>query len=106
MKNFVIVGSGRQGIAVAYDLLKSSDHYVTIVDISQDSINDAFKKLSQISDTSNLKIKVQDVTDCDAMLNILDDTDVMISAVPYEFNLKLTLIRNKDKIIIIKTLIN
>ena len=46
MKNFVIVGSGRQGIAVAYDLLRDKNHHVTIVDISNDSIDYAFKKLS------------------------------------------------------------
>ena len=90
MKKFIIVGSGRQGIAVAYDLLKDKNHYVTIVDINTSSIDDALKKLSKISDTSNLKTNVQDVTNREEMLNILNDADVMISAVPYEFNLELT----------------
>ena len=97
MKNFVIVGSGRQGIAVAYDLLRYKNHHVIIVDISQKSIDNAFKKLSAISDTSNLEIKIQDVTDREQMLSILKDADVMISAVPYEFNLELTKIAIDSK---------
>ena len=97
MKKFIIVGSGRQGVAVAYDLLRDSNHYVTIVDINEKSINDAFKKLSKISNSSNLEIKVEDVTNYNSMLIILKDMDVMISAVPYEFNLGLTKLAIKSK---------
>ena len=97
MKKFIIVGSGRQGIAVAYDLFKDKNHHVTIVDINTSSIDDALKKLSKISDTSNLKTNVQDVTNREEMLDILNDSDVMISAVPYEFNLELTKIAIDSK---------
>ena len=97
MKKFIIVGSGRKGIAVAYDLLKDKNHHVTIVDINTSSIDDALKKLSKISDTSNLKTNVQDVTNREEMLDILNDSDVMISAVPYEFNLELTKIAIDSK---------
>ena len=97
MKKFVIVGSGRQGIAVAYDLLRDKNHYVTILDINANSIDNAFKKLSKTSDISNLKTKIQDVTDREQMLNTLNDVNVMISAVPYEFNLGLTKIAIESK---------
>jgi len=97
MKKFVIVGSGRQGVAVAYDLLRNNNHYVTIVDISEKSIDDAFKKLSRISNSSNLEVKIEDVTNYNSMLSILKDADVMISAVPYEFNLELTKIAIDSK---------
>ena len=46
MKKFVIVGSGRQGIAVAYDLLRDKNHYVTILDINANSIDNAFRSFS------------------------------------------------------------
>ena len=49
MKKFVIVGSGRQGIAVAYDLLSSSyndTHYVTMVDVNSSCLEEALKKNS------------------------------------------------------------
>ena len=90
MKNFVIVGSGRQGISIAYDLLRDSNHYVTIVDIDKNYLDEAVNKLSKISNTENLKSIVADVSDSKSMLNILTNTDVMISAVPYKFNLNLT----------------
>ena len=93
MKKFVIVGSGRQGIAVAYDLLSSSYddiHYVTMVDINSSCLEEALKKIAKITKYKNLKGITADVRNESEMLGILSDTDVMISAVPYEFNLELT----------------
>ncbi len=90
MKNFVIVGSGRQGISIAYDLLRDLNHNVTIVDIDKNYLDQAVNKLSKISNTENLKSIVADVSDSKSMVNILTSTDVMISAVPYKFNLNLT----------------
>ena len=58
MKKFVIVGSGRQGVAVAYDLLSSSydeTHHVTMVDINSLFLEKALKKISKISNHQNLK---------------------------------------------------
>ena len=93
MKKFVIVGSGRQGVAVAYDLLSSSydeTHHVTMVDVNSLFLEKALKKISKITNNKNLKGITADVTNESEMLNILSDADVMISAVPYEFNLGLT----------------
>ena len=100
MKKFVIVGSGRQGIAVAYDLLSSSYddiHYVTMVDINSSCLEEALKKIAKITKNKNLKGITADVRNESEMLGILSDTDVMISAVPYEFNLELTKIAIKSK---------
>ena len=100
MKNFVIVGSGRQGVAVAYDLLSScydDNHHVTMVDINLSFLEKALKKISKISNHENLKGITADVTNEAEMLSILSDADVMISAVPYEFNLELTKIAIKSK---------
>ena len=97
MKKFVIVGSGRQGISVAYDLLRDSNHNVVMVDIHEDFLNQALNKISTISNSKNLKGIVTDVSDSDQMLEILADADVMISAVPYKFNLDLTKLAIKSK---------
>ena len=97
MKKFVIVGSGRQGISVAYDLLRDSNHNVVMVDIHEDFLNQALNKISAISNSKNLKGIVADVSDSDQMLEILADADVMISAVPYKFNLDLTKLAIKSK---------
>ena len=90
MKKFIVIGSGRQGIAVAYDLLRDANHYVTMVDISDSLLKEALKKISRITNNKNLDGIRCDVTDYDQMLTILSDKDVMISAVPYEFNLALS----------------
>ena len=97
MKKFIIVGSGRQGIAVAYDLLRDSNHNVIMVDINEDFLNQASNKISTISNSQNLKEIVADVSDSGKMLEILSDADVMISAVPYKFNLDLTKLAIKSK---------
>jgi len=97
MKKFVIVGSGRQGISVAYDLLRDSNHNVVMVDIHEDFLNQALNKIFAISNSKNLKGIVTDVSDSDQMLEILSDADVMISAVPYKFNLDLTKLAIKSK---------
>jgi len=97
MKKFVIVGSGRQGISVAYDLLRDSNHNVVMVDIHENFLNQALNKISAISNSKNLKGIVTDVSDSDQMLKILADADVMISAVPYKFNLDLTKLAIKSK---------
>tara|TARA_Y100001970_G_scaffold140417_1_gene172817 strand:+ start:4042 stop:5202 length:1161 start_codon:yes stop_codon:yes gene_type:complete len=97
MKKFVIVGSGRQGISVAYDLLRDSNHNVVMVDIHEDFLNQALNKISAISNSQNLKGIVADVSNSNKMLAILSDADVMISAVPYKFNLDLTKLAIKSK---------
>ena len=97
MKKFVIVGSGRQGVAVAYDLLRNNNHFVTMVDVDSSFLEKALEKISKISNHQNLKGITADVTNEAEMLAILSDTDVMISAVPYEFNLGLTKIAIKSK---------
>ena len=97
MKKFVIVGSGRQGVSVAYDLLRDSNHNVVMVDIHEDFLNQALNKISAISNSQNLKGIVADVSDSNKMLEILSDADVMISAVPYKFNLDLTKLAIKSK---------
>ena len=90
MKNFIIVGSGRQGLAVAYDLLRNHKHIVTLVDINQTFLDKGLEKLSKISNISNLSCIKADVSSYNDIYNILKNADVMISAVPYEFNLELT----------------
>ena len=90
MKKFIVIGSGRQGIAVAYDLLRDTNHHVTMVDISDSLLKEALKKISRITNNKNLDGIRCDVTDYEQILTILSDKDVMISAVPYEFNLALS----------------
>jgi len=61
-----------------------------MIDISNSLLKEALKKISGITNNKNLDGIRCDVTDYDQMLTILLDKDVMISAVPYEFNLALS----------------
>ena len=96
-KNILIVGSGRQGISVAYDILKNSKHNVIISDINQECLDQAISKISGIVDTTNLSNAIVDVQDSQSMLKLLENMDVIVSAVPYEFNLALTELAIKSK---------
>ena len=96
-KNILIVGSGRQGISVAYDILKNSEHNVIMSDVNHEVLDQAMSKISSIVTTTNLCSEVADVKDSNAMLKLLENMDVMVSAVPYEFNLALTELAIKSK---------
>jgi len=96
-KNILIVGSGRQGISVAYDILKNSEHNVIMSDVNHEVLDQAMSKISSIVNTTNLCSEVADVKDSNAMLKLLENMDVMVSAVPYEFNLALTELAIKSK---------
>ena len=58
MKKFIIVGSGRQGISVAYDLLRDSNHHVVMVDVNENFLNQALNKISAISNSQNLNLAI------------------------------------------------
>ena len=96
-KNILIVGSGRQGVSVAYDILKNSKHNVIISDINEECLDQAISKISGIVDSTNLSDVVVDVQDSQSMLKLLENMDVIVSAVPYEFNLALTELAIKSK---------
>ena len=96
-KNILIVGSGRQGISVAYDILKNSEHNVIMSDVNHEVLDQAMSKISSIVNTTNLCSEVADVEDSNAMFKLLENMDVMVSAVPYEFNLALTELAIKSK---------
>ena len=52
MKKFVVVGSGRQGVAVAYDLLLScynDHHHVTMIDIDEECLKKGLKNYKSLS---------------------------------------------------------
>ena len=47
-KNILIVGSGRQGISVAYDIVKNSKHNVIMSDVNHEVLDQALSKISSI----------------------------------------------------------
>jgi lysine 6-dehydrogenase len=85
---YLLLGAGLQGRAIAWDLLTNSKDTteVTVCDINSDSL-DAIKTM--VNDTRLQTIQL-DVSDNSAILPLAKQYDVMISAVNYWFNAKLT----------------
>ncbi|MCP4145306.1 MAG: hypothetical protein GY752_08490 [bacterium] len=85
---YLLLGSGLQGTAIAWDLLFNSEAttQITVCDIDIDSLN----ALSEKIDDPRLQILQADVSDKEAILPLAKNADVMISAVNYWFNASLT----------------
>lgn len=77
----VVLGAGMMGKAIAYDLKKSACETI-IADINKKRVKTAAKDI-------NCYGIVCDVSNEKAVINILKDCDVAISAVPYFFNITL-----------------
>jgi len=85
---YLLLGSGLQGTAIAWDLLFNSEGttQVTVCDLSIDSLNALSKKI----DDPRLNILQADVSVKETILPLAKNADVMISAVNYWFNALLT----------------
>ena len=89
--NYCIIGTGRQGTAAAYDLIKYAKiKNLLLLDTSPQSINECLYKLKPISQNINIKTKTVDIDKKDILINTLMDYDIFLSSVPYEYNLMLT----------------
>lgn len=73
MKNIIVLGSGFVGRAIALDLVKK--HNVTTTDISENVLNG-------LEPARNLKTLRLDVTDRNKLTSVVNDFDLVISAVP------------------------
>ena len=92
MSKYCIIGTGKQGTAALYDLLLFSDAKTILL---IDSCKDSFKRLSDIINPSLFKktkiiFEVVDIHDTSKLRELLKPIDVMLSSVPYQFNLMLT----------------
>ena len=91
MSKFCVIGGGRQGTAIAYDLLKFSNSSEVI--IADMDINQAKKSVSRnkiLLNMDNISAIEVDVNNHLQMLSLLNDVDVLISAVPYHLNTQVT----------------
>lgn len=81
---FIILGSGMQGVACAYDLLRNPEtRKVTIVDSQSQAVERATARLA----SDKLETRVADCANEDSLAGVLSDCDVAVSALPYRFNL-------------------
>jgi lysine 6-dehydrogenase len=89
--NYLILGSGRQGAAAGYDLACFGEAgKITMADMSLETARAAAERVNQLSG-EQLAVPLQlDVADPEALSAALEGVDVVLSAVPYYFNLAIT----------------
>ena len=82
----LVLGAGLQGSACAYDLLQNPDvSQVRLADLRFDHLPDFLKPLSG----PRLIPTTLDVRDREAVLAVMRESDAVMSAIPYYFNLAL-----------------
>ncbi len=89
--NYAIIGSGKQGTAAAYDLIKFGDaKKVLLIDAKMEIAKNSAELLNGMMNT-NVCVPMQiDVANTDELRKQLKGVDSIISGVPYYFNLELT----------------
>ena len=82
----LVLGAGLQGSACTYDLLQNPDvSQVRLADVHLDHLPEFLKRYSG----PRLIPTVLDVRDRDALLAVMRESDAVMSAIPYYFNLAL-----------------
>lgn len=86
-KNYAILGAGRQGTAVAYDIALFGDaSRILLLDYDAGQAERAAGRVNQLSKTKLAQPGTVDVKNYDALVSALKGTDAFLSAVPYYFN--------------------
>ncbi|MEJ2210957.1 MAG: saccharopine dehydrogenase C-terminal domain-containing protein [Anaerolineae bacterium] len=88
---YVILGAGRQGTACAYDLIRLGDAgRVLLADQSLSVAEAAARRVNDLLGSDRAAAAQLDVTDEAALRAVLVGADVVVSAVPYPYNLAIT----------------
>ena len=84
--NILILGTGRMGRAIAFDCLNQEDVLqVMVADISENQVTESMRGI----ENPKLHRAVVDVTNLKDVASLMEGNSVVISAVPYMFNLDL-----------------
>lgn len=90
---YLVLGAGRQGVAIAYDLLRAGQaERVTLADLDPQAAAQAAGRLARLVPDANGRIETArcDVSDAASATGAMRGAHVTISAVPYRFNEALT----------------
>lgn len=91
---YIILGSGRQGTAAAYDLaLRGDASEIVLADASSEHARQAVSWISsRLPSDSDVKLTPRPVNggNADSVLALLRNADAAISALPYRYNLDIT----------------
>ena len=97
MANYCVIGSGRQGTAAAYDIVRfGSPSKLTIIDNNEDNLKRCESIIKELTDFEIDKL-VLDIQDKEKILLALKDVDIFLSSVPYPLNPYLTDIAIESK---------
>lgn len=90
---YAILGTGRQGVALAYDLIRNGEAgRVILADLDLQLAAAAAERLRALLPAEQCELRPAqcDVTSADAVAAVIRGADVVLSAVPYRFNEHLT----------------
>lgn len=88
---YLVIGAGRQGTAAAYDLARFGEaERILLADRDPSVAAGAAERVNRLSGTSLAEPLALDVEDWRALEGALRGMDVVLSAVPYFFNLAIT----------------
>ena len=88
---YLILGSGRQGSAAAYDLaLHGEAGKIILADAKLNVAQQAAQRVNQLSGNELAVGQELDVTDTNALQEVLEGAQVALSAVPYTYNLAIS----------------
>ncbi len=92
MSKYCIIGTGKQGSAALYDLiLFSNATSILLLDSNENSIKECLKRIDKkLVNNISIDSAVVDINDQGKLVNLLKPIDIMLSSVPYQFNLMLT----------------
>lgn len=89
--HYIILGSGRQGTAAAYDLAKFGDaEQIVLADFKEEVAVQAAARINRLIGREVAQGVFLDVTDYPALLSRLKGMDVALSAVTYYHNLSIS----------------
>jgi lysine 6-dehydrogenase len=83
---YLVLGAGQQGRAIAFDLLRDPESEIVLVDSDPDQLEDILSWL----DDPRVDVEPIDAESHDEMRAVMEDMQVAISALPYQYNLGLT----------------
>jgi len=89
--SYLILGAGRQGVAAAYDLaIFGEASHITLADIDAEQARAAAERVNTLVHNHLTDALETDVRDGAAVRDVFKRYDVVLSAVPYFYNLALT----------------
>lgn len=90
---YVVLGAGRQGVALAYDLAKNCDaREIALIDSDEVAAVTGAKRVAALLPELRCRIEPSrcDMTETNRLRDLLRGANVVLSAVPYRFNVELT----------------